>query len=565
MAAGALLPTAWLSEAEASTPLAQSDRCLVLEIPDWPVVAAGSPAARSGPAAVLAAGRIVTASASARAEGVAVGMRRREAQARCPALELVPADPARDARVFAPIVRRLEQFAAGVQLIRPGLCAIRMRGLARHHGGERPAALALLAAVARLGAPDVRAGVADGPFAARIAARLAAAAELAGEADPAGEAGTALQAEPLLLVPAGGQADFLRALPVAALAEAELADAELIGLLPRLGVRTLGQFAALDAELVRDRFGERGSRLHALAAGSDTARVRPRIPPSEFGREVAFEPPLEVAEQIAFSVRAIAEEFIAGIGAALLVCTELRVTLSDQDGRRSERVWLHPAAFDTAAVVDRVRWQLESAQTLRSPVVAARLEPVAVDRAARHEPGLFGAGRDERLHHALARVQAMLGHEQVVTASLGGGRWLAERQLLVPWGERQAAAPRQRQRPWPWPGSLPAPLPATVFPEPLAVRVLDRRGQTVTADARGQLRAPPATIVVGSRSLGITAWAGPWPIAERGWSARARRGMRIQAVDEEQTAWLLAFEHDLEHDPDREPGRGGWFAEGRYD
>ena len=102
------------------------------------------------------------------------------------------------------------------------------------------------------------------------------------------------------------------------------------------------------------------------------------------------------------------------------MCTELRVGCTDADGRLSERVWLHPAAFDAAAVVDRVRWQLAAADGLRGGIAGVRLEPVAVDDAAHHEPGLFGAGVDERMHHALSRVQAMLGHEGVVTPVIAG-------------------------------------------------------------------------------------------------------------------------------------------------
>ncbi|MFM9735892.1 hypothetical protein, partial [Streptomyces niveiscabiei] len=83
-------------------------------------------------------------------------------------------------------------------------------------------------------------------------------------------------------------------------------------------------------------------RLHALASGRDSQPVQPRTPPPELRREVAFEPPLELADQIAFGMRVAAEEFIARLGEQNLVCTELRVVLSGERGERSERVWLHP-------------------------------------------------------------------------------------------------------------------------------------------------------------------------------------------------------------------------------
>jgi len=506
-------------------------RSLVLWFPDWPITAfvreAPSPPRSGAPIAVFAHNTVVACSPEARAQGVRRGQRRRDAQALCPSLVVVAADPARDVRAFAPAVAQIEEQAPGVQIVRPGLCALRARGPARYHGGEEAAAAILLDLLADAGFPGVRASIADGVFTAEQAARVAA---------------------PVRVVPPGGAADFLAPLSVAA-----LDDDDLSSLLARLGVQTLGDFAAMPVDRVRERFGDRGVRLHALAAGRDSQPVTARVPPPELDRTVAFEPPLELAEQIAFGMRIAADDFIARLAAQNLVCTELRVVLSGERGERSERVWLHPASFDAAGVVDRVRWQLaEDGQGIfGSGVAGVHIEPAVVDDAAHHARGLFGAGSDERVHHALSRVQAMLGHRGVVTPAIGGGRWLAERQLLVPWGDR-AVPLRQRARPWP--GSLPDPLPATVYPEPRLVEVTDISGAAVTVAERDALSAPPAVLVTGERRRRIVEWAGPWPISERGWDAlRRRRAHRFQVVDELGEAWLLVVEE------------GEWRAEGRYD
>lgn len=521
-------------------------RSLVLWFPDWPVTAlqrqrgaeAGDAAAMdaaAGEAAALAitrAGAVVACSPAARAAGVRRGQRRRDAQARCPQLEVVPADDARDARMFSPAVAAIEQLAPGVQIIRPGLCALRVRGPARYYGGENAAACEILDVLAEAeGLPGVRAGVADGPFTAEQAAR------------------TTVPDDPVRVVPEGSAAAFLAPLPAAALADDELAH-----LLARLGVHTLGAFAALDGFLVQERFGPAGLRLHDLASGADSRPVTPRTPPPELDRDVAFEPAAEAAEQVAFGMRIAADEFVAGLGAVDLVCTELRVELTGDRGERSERVWLHPRSFDAAAVIDRVRWQLgEDAQNrvLRSGVVRVRIHPEAVDAASAHQPAIFGSGPDERVHHALSRVQAMLGHRGVLTPAIGGGRWLAERQVLVPWGDRVTA---QQQRSRPWPGSLPPPAPATVFPRPQAVDVVSQAGLAVDVDERGDLSAPPARLTEAGRRRDIVSWAGPWTVDERSWDAvRARRAHRFQVIDAEQNAWLLVCEG------------GRWAAEARYD
>ncbi|HWM15441.1 MAG TPA: DNA polymerase Y family protein [Microbacterium sp.] len=511
-------------------------RSLVLWFPDWPVTAltrdgsAPEPLDATLPIAVVDRNAVVACSASARAEGVRRGQRRRDAQAHCPRLTVVAADVVRDHRVFAPVVAAIEERAPGVQIVRPGLCALRARGPARYYGGEAEAARVLLGTLRELGLGSARAGIADGPFTAEQAARVGAS-----------------PAEPVFLVPSGGAAGFLAPLPIAF-----LDDPELAGLLARLGVQTLGEFAAMEADRVRERFGERGIRLHALSGGRDSRAVEPRVPPPELHREVAFEPPLEIADQVAFGMRMAADAFIAGLGALDLVCTELRVELTGDRGEHSERVWLHPGSFDAASIVDRVRWQLgEEVRKLGSGVAKVRIEPAAVDAARHHAPAIFGAGTDERVHHALSRVQAMLGHRGVLTPAIGGGRWLAERQVLVPWGDRAVVA---KDRARPWPGSLPDPLPGTVFADPMPVEVTDDGGAAVGVDERGRVTAAPATFSESGRRRSVEAWAGPWPVIERGWdAARARRAHRFQVVDADHTAWLLVCEG------------GGWSAEARYD
>lgn len=514
------------SPAEVSNPT----RCLVVWFPAWPVRAWALAEGRGteDPIAVVAANRILHCSPAALAEGVVEGQRRREAQSRCPSLRVIPADEARDAREFEPVVACIEELAPGVQVIAPGQCAVRARGLANYIGSEAEAAETLLeAVVVALGIPDGRVGIADGLFAATQAARAA---------DPVG------------IVPVGRSARFLAPLPVA-----RLGDEGLATLLPRLGIHTLGEFAALDAAAVRDRFGLHGLRLHTLASGLDPSAVQPRMPPPELTRQLDFEPALTLVDQVAFSARSTAESFIAGLTDAGLACTEIRVELGGDRDELVARNWLAAAVFDASAVIDRVRWQLQAAagDQLRSGVVSLRLEPVAVDALAAHVPGLFGSGPDERVHHVLSRVQAMLGHAGVVTPQVAGGRWLAERQVLVPWGDRpRQQAPRER----PWPGQVPDPPPATVFTELRPVQLLGAGGREVAVNGRGTVTDPPIALRVDAQHRTVIGWAGPWPIDERPWDPeRHRVASRFQVVDGSGTAWLLLLDER------------GWWAEARYD
>src|SRR3954468_21679384 len=118
---------------------------------------------------------VLSASAEARAEGVAVGLRRREAEARCAGLVVLDADDTADARAFELVVRAVEELVPRLVLERPGQLSFPTRGPSRYFGGDE--ALDARIAARRLGwgraleIPDVRAGIADGAFAAGLAAR----------------------------------------------------------------------------------------------------------------------------------------------------------------------------------------------------------------------------------------------------------------------------------------------------------------------------------------------------------------------------------------------------------
>ena len=537
-------------------------RTIVVWVPDWPITAAVQEglAVASAPIAVMAANRVVSCSAAARAEGVRAGQRRREAQSLCTSLVVVPFDDGRDHRLFDPCVDTLEGLVAGVQVMRPGLLALAARGPARYYGGEKAAALALRGALMAEGLADVRIGIADGVFAGELAARTSAPDDAA------------------RIVPPGAAAAFLSPFTITTLGDPDLAV-----LLGRLGVRTLGDFAALPADAVRDRFGAAGAHRHALAGAVDATALVPRTPPPDLERVLELEPPLDRIDQLAFAVRQLADELVETLTGRLLVATAIRIGFRDEHGTETERAWLHPRSFRASEIVDRVRWQLSgetrtagaagSADSragagagagagssadvdrgpgLRSAITRVRIVPESVDDLAHHEPGLWGTAPDERVHHALSRVQSLLGHEAVLTAHRSGGRTLAERATLVPWGDR-AVVTRALDRPWP--GSLPQPAPATVFPSRHAVTVVDASGAAVGINERMRLSAPPAEFApaAGGATRPVTSWAGPWPLDEQWWSIRRRQLHRLQVVDAAGVAWLLVLEGS------------SWWAEARYD
>jgi protein ImuB len=520
--------------------------------------AAGVPP--SAPLALVVKGEVFACSASARREGVARGLRIREAQARCPALLVLPYDADLDHRAFEPVIAAVEAIVPGAQLVRPGTLAVKARGPSRYYGGEAPAAEAVLSVVAvahpaahdsDASAPDsltddrgrgvlARVGIADTLFAAEQLAK----ARMRGPEDV------------VRVVPPGRTREFLAPLPLSVLDRPELAT-----VLRRLGIDTLGHFAALDAVDVRDRFGEDGERLHALASGRDPRDVEARTPPPDLGGEIVFETPLDRVDQIAFAFRQVADDIVARLRAATLVATAIRVEIGLEDVGVRERSWLHPRWFTASDIVDRVRWQIQGngrTEGLEAAVERIRVEPESVDAMSRHEQGLWGTGSDERVHHGLSRVQSMVGHEGVLTARLSGGRMPGQRQVLVPWGDRPPGGEKTvaESATLPWPGAIPGPAPSVVFPDPRPVVVLGPDGHSVEVDDRGAFTTPPARFGVGERperTSPVSAWAGPWPVSERWWDTAARSLQRVQLVDESGRAWLLVL------------AAHRWWAEAVYD
>ena len=524
-------------------------RTASLWCPEWPVVALRSrhPELRNVPVAILERGErgpvVQSASAEARAEDVVTGLRRREAENRCPGLVVVDADPHVEARAFEAVARAVEAFTPRLVLERPGRLSFPTRGPARYFGGDETLAARVLAAVEETGIPDARMGVADGAFAAGLAARAAS-------------PGAAHVVAP------GTSAAFLADWSVAALDDPELAD-----LLTRLGLRTLGDFAALPAAAVLARFGPVGAHAHRLACGLDELTAAPSEPPPELTETAELDPPATQVDTAAFVAKSLADRLLTRLDALGLGCTRVTIEAETEHGERLARCWRHEGALTPAALAARVRWQLEgwltgnAADVDVDPDVTAgltllRLAPDEVVPAGGRQLGFWGGDQAaaDRAGRVLARVQGVLGHPAVVTAVPQGGRTSAEQVRWVPWGD-----PREPARPIdavvapganvaevpPWPGTIPGPAPARVLDPPRAAQLLDGDGLPVTVTGRGDASAPPAHVRCDALPAGggaVSSWAGPWAHDLRWWDARSRaRCARWQVVVAPGVACLVAL------------------------
>ena len=545
-------------------------RTLVVWCPDWPVVAAGVPVDVA--AAVLQTGRVMAASPVARAEGVAPGMRRREAQARCPALKVLDHDPARDARTFEPVAAALEAITPRIEISEPGRCCFPTRGPSRYFGGDEALVDRAAGLVVETVPPGarVRVGVADGRFPATVAARGATGARAA--AAGAAAAGAAV-------VPPGGGPAFLAPQPLSSLTALLDPDDDprplddLLDVLGRLGLRTLGELAALPASDIVARFGVLGEAVHRLASGRDARPPATRPPPPELAVTTEFDPPIERVDTAAFVARSLADELHHRLGSRGLACTRVAIVAESEHGERFERVWRHEGTLSAGAVADRVRWQLDgwlNGSALARPTAGIsllRLVPDEVVPATGRQLGFWGAaaGADERVIRAVARLEGLLGPEAVTVPEWRGGRGPGERVAQVPAAgvdladhdrtPTGAGGPDREAVNQPWPGRIPDPSPATVHPQPIPAELVDADGAVVGVSGRGTISGDPTKMAVaGGPWAPVVGWAGPWLVDERWWDpASARRRARFQARTDDGRAHLLAIEGSR------------WWIEATYD
>ncbi len=458
----------------------------------------------------------------------------------------------------------LAEFSPRVTALDPQACAFPARGPARYFGGEEALAGKILEALA---ARDLscRVGVADGRFAAELAAR-AARGEAAGQPGSRGHPGAQVWpgslGQRVTIVLPGESATFLARYPVSVLDDPVLAD-----LLPRLGLHTLGDFAALPPADAASRFGPRGALAHRLARGLDPRPLVPSPPAADLSVSQEFDPPEPQAEVVVFAAKALAGQMHAALAARGLACVRVRARVVFSGGGESSRTWRHDGLLSALAVAERVRWQLSGWSTQKliqngSPAPDAqaggisllRLEPEQLVRATGRQLGLWGDSVvSDRVARVALRAQAMLGHDAVTRPVLSGGRNPSDQVAFLPFGE--SGEPRfspdlppgpgpGRLLPGPWPGRLPPPAPATVYPAPIPATVSDASGAPVTVSGRAVASASPAFLAEGDGPLmSVTGWAGPWPVTERWWDpARATRKARFQLVTEDGRAWLAAVQ-----------------------
>ncbi|MDQ6746263.1 MAG: hypothetical protein M3Z27_09665 [Actinomycetota bacterium] len=366
-------------------------------------------------------------SPAAEAFGVHEGMRLGEALARCPRLMLVPSDPAGVADFWERLLVRLESIGAAVEPERPGLVCFDASGLLRLHGGLD----GVLAAARRTLRTPVRFGVASSRFAAVAAASRARVRRA--EIVPGATAGLGARRSSSRESARAGARAYLASMPVALL-RVRPALTGLPEALERLGVRTLGELAALPPEALADRFGPAGLQARELADGGD-GELRPR-PPVELCREELQLPEASSGTQLERALGLLIDRLLARRErrGRTLRAVVISAVLVEGGGTWREQVSFREALADPVrmrlALVQRLTVIPAPAERLRLAV--ERFGPAASDqRALLDDPA---AARRARLREAIGQVRAAAGADAAlrVLEVDPGSRFPERRAVLTP-------------------------------------------------------------------------------------------------------------------------------------
>jgi protein ImuB len=248
-------------------------------------------------------------------------------------------------------------------------------------------------------AAGIRAGIAGTRFSATVAAALA-------------------RSGAPILVPPGGEADFLAPHPSGLLTP----DPDVRARLTRFGLRRIGAVAELARTALVARFGEEGARIHARARGEELEPFRPRRAPERLRLALPIEPAVEDLEPLRFVLHRLAAALTGQLVARGLAASRARLHLDlDLAFARAGT----PAEIDVEQRFPEPTADAEAIERL----LFARLErtppPAAVARLALELDGtvpatgqqlpLFTpqAARVARLDWQLARLALTFGEDRV--------------------------------------------------------------------------------------------------------------------------------------------------------
>src|SRR5216684_603130 len=191
---------------------------------------------------------------------------------------------------------------------------------------------------------------------------------------------------------------------------------EILGILHKWGIHTLGQLAALDKEELRTRLGSEAVRLWERATGQANRLLKFVQPPEAFDETFEFEHEIETAQPLLFMLRRFLEQLALRLSAIYLVAKELTLRITFANKQCYERCFKIPQPTNDVDLLFRMlQTHLENFKS-EHPIIAVALTAQPI-RPASQQFGLFETAlrNPHQLYETLARLSALLGNDRVGT------------------------------------------------------------------------------------------------------------------------------------------------------
>ena len=194
---------------------------------------------------------------------------------------------------------------------------------------------------------------------------------------------------------------------------------EILTILHKWGIHTLGQFAALDREQLGARLGPEAIRMWERANGQSDRMLKLIRPPESFEESFEFENEIETAEPLLFMLRRFLEQFAIQLSGIYLVTKELTLRITFTNKQIYERIFKIPQPTNNVDLLFRMlHTHLENFKS-EYPIVAVALNAQPI-KPAREQFGLFETTlrNPHQLSETLARLTGLLGADHVGTPVL---------------------------------------------------------------------------------------------------------------------------------------------------
>jgi protein ImuB len=194
---------------------------------------------------------------------------------------------------------------------------------------------------------------------------------------------------------------------------------QILEILHKWGIHTLGQFAALDKEQIAARLGPEAVRLWERANGISNRLLKLVQPPESFDESFEFEHQIETAQPLLFMLRRFLEQLAVRLSAIYLVAKEITLRITFANKQSYERIFKIPQPTNDVDLLFRMlQTHLENFKS-EHPIVAVALTAQPI-KPVSQQFGLFEMAlrNPQQLYETLARLTALLGADRVGTPVL---------------------------------------------------------------------------------------------------------------------------------------------------